>query len=351
MIRVEKISFTIGDFRLYDFSLEVSPGRYFVLLGPPGSGKTIFLECLCGLKRIGSGSIHIDGSDVTRAHPSSRHIGYVPQDYALFPHLSVEANIAFGLRSAKISKTETARKVGQTAELLGVSRLLPRGIAGLSGGEKQRTALARALVTEPKILLLDEPVCALDEATRQKVCTDLLTVQKELALTTIHVSHNLEEAFSMADSAGVLSDGRLEQVGTMAQLLRQPKNEFVARFMRCENIFDARVLSSADGTVALQCNGVRLRARGDHAGAVKLMIRPENIVLTSQTADADPAVNQLAVKIIAWRDCGNYARVELKGPIDLIAHIPHRVFADINAAGDKPLAVKLDTDNIWIFKE
>ena len=166
MIRTEEISYRIGTFQFQGLSLEIGKGEYFVLLGPPGSGKTIFLECLCGLKKIESGRIYIDEREVTRNEPRTRGIGYVPQDYALFPHLSVEQNIAFGLRAHGYAEA----KVTQTADLLGIRHLLSRSIDGLSGGEKQRVALARALVLKPKILLLDEPVCALDEVTRQEVC-------------------------------------------------------------------------------------------------------------------------------------------------------------------------------------
>ena len=228
MIRTDEISFSIGTFQLQRLSINIAKGEYLVLLGPPGAGKTIFLECLCGLKQIDSGQIYIDEREVTHLEPRARGIGYVPQDYALFPHLSVERNIAFGLRA----HGHTKAKVIETAELLGIRQLLSRRIDGLSGGEKQRVALARALVLQPRILLLDEPVCALDEATRQDVCVQLLRIQRQLGLTTIHVSHNLEEAFSVADRAAILNRGILQQVGSLNELLHKPNSKFVTRFMR-----------------------------------------------------------------------------------------------------------------------
>ncbi|MHC4437401.1 MAG: ABC transporter ATP-binding protein, partial [Planctomycetota bacterium] len=197
MILAEEISFNIGTFEMRRLNIDIAEGEYFILLGPPGSGKTIFLECLCGLKKIQSGRIHIDGRDVTNLEPRRRGIGYVPQDYALFPHLSVERNIAFGLRVHGYAEAN----INKTADLLGIRHLLSRSVEGLSGGEKQRVALARALVLKPKILLLDEPVCALDEVTRQQVCAQLSDIQRRLGLTTVHVSHNLEEAFSVPDRA------------------------------------------------------------------------------------------------------------------------------------------------------
>ena len=232
MIRTEEISFHIGTFELQRLSIDIAKGEYFILLGPPGSGKTIFLECLCGLKKINSGRIYIDGHNVTNIEPRARSIGYVPQDYALFPHLSVEKNIAFGLRYRGCQHKEIQSKITETTELLDIRRLLSRRIHGLSGGEKQRVALARVLVLQPKILLLDEPVCALDEVTRQEVCAQLLNIQRRLGLTTIHVSHNLEEAFTVADRAAILNVGVLQQVGSMDELMGKPNSDFVARFMR-----------------------------------------------------------------------------------------------------------------------
>ena len=243
MIRTEEISFHIGTFKLQRLSINIVKGEYFILLGPPGSGKTIFLECLCGLKRISSGQIYIDGHNVTNLEPRTRGIGYVPQDYALFPHLSVEQNIAFGIRVHGYSET----KVIETMEMLGIRGLLSRQIQGLSGGEKQRVALARALVLQPKILLLDEPVSALDEVTRQEVCAQLLEIQRQLGLTTIHVSHNLEEAFSVADRAAILKDGTLLQVGTLDELLDKPNSKFVARFMRREKNLPYRDNTNRNG--------------------------------------------------------------------------------------------------------
>ncbi len=234
MIRTEEISFRVGTFQLQRLSINIAKGEYFVLLGPPGSGKTIFLECLCGLKKIGSGQIYIDGRQVTNLEPRARGIGYVPQDYALFPHLSAEQNIAFGLRVRSYQHKDIQARVAETAELLDIRRLLSRRIHGLSGGEKQRVALARALVLQPKILLLDEPVCALDEVTRQEVCVQLLDIQRRLGLTTIHVSHNLEEAFTVADRAAILNEGILQQAGPLDELLDKPNSKFVARFMRRE---------------------------------------------------------------------------------------------------------------------
>jgi len=334
MIRVEQLSFSVGDFRLRNFSLEVARGRYFVMLGPPGSGKTLFLECLCGLRRAWAGRIFIDGRDVTSLEPRARGIGYVPQDYALFPHLSVKRNIGFALRTGHHSTEDISAKVATIAEMLGISNLLWRNVTDLSGGEKQRTALARALVMEPKVLLLDEPVCALDEETRQSVCSLLHRVQRELELTVIHVSHNLEEAFSVADSAAILNQGVLQQVGALDDLLRKPDNEFVAHFMRCENIF-----SAAAG----------LKLAGSHRGKIKMMIRPEDVVVFRAGEHDSKNENEFGVRLVRWRDYGGYVKVELSGRLNLVAHLTHAAFARLKAESGSELIAVLPPENIHAF--
>lgn len=352
MIRTEEIFFRIGTFQLQRLSIEMATGQYFVLLGPPGSGKSVFLECLCGLKKVDAGRIYIDGREVTDLEPRVRGIGYVPQDYALFPHLSVEQNIGFGLRAHDYRRRETKARVTEIADLLGIQHLLSRRVGGLSGGEKQRVALARALVMEPKVLLLDEPVCALDEAARQDVCAQLHSIQRQLGLTTIHVSHNLEETFSVADMAGILHQGTLQQIGSMNQLLRQPQNEFVAHFMRCKNIFSGEVVARGpqSASTRVRAGGVDLIVRGRHQGRIKFMIRPENILLGGNL-HSDPVDNKLRVKLIRSRDCGNYVRMELKGPLELVAHLSHAAFAELKAKPQSDLIAVLHPENIHVLPE
>ena len=350
MIHTDKLLFRIGEFQLDQVSIEVLKGEYFSLLGPPGSGKTLFLECLCGLVRIASGHIYIDGTDVTDIEPRARGIGYVPQDYALFPNLSVERNISFGLRVNNRSREEINNKVRRSAEMLGIKHLLKRSVYGLSGGEKQRVALARALVMEPKVLLLDEPVCALDEATRQEVCVQLHNIQRLLGLTTIHVSHNLEETFSVADKAAILYQGRLQQIGAMDELLRRPQNEFVARFMRCRNIFSGQVLTQEpeSSNTRVRVGDVVLLVPGKHEGRIKFIIRPESILLSTEQKSGT-VNNKLQVMLIRSRDFGNYVQVELKGALDLVAHLSHAAFAELKVKPQTKLIAVLQAENIHVI--
>ncbi|OHB65082.1 MAG: hypothetical protein A2168_08980 [Planctomycetes bacterium RBG_13_50_24] len=349
MIRAEDITFNIGTFELRRLSIDIAEGEYFILLGPPGSGKTIFLECLCGLKKIQSGRIRIDGRDVTSLEPRRRGIGYVPQDYALFPHLSVERNITFGLRAHGYEETN----INETADLLGIRHLLSRSIDGLSGGEKQRVALARALVLKPKILLLDEPVCALDEVTRQQVCAQLSDIQRRLGLTTVHVSHNLEEAFSVADRAAILHQGLLQQVGTLDELLRKPKSEFVARFMRCENIFCAEVTGRGDrdSDTRVKLGDIELQIAGRHSGKLILMIRPEDLNVRPGSAYNGKGKNVIRATLVRSRDCGGYVRVELGGPVGLVAHMTHAAFAELQGTHQPDIVAELGLKNIHILPQ
>lgn len=329
MIETADLVLTVGDFRLGPVDLAVNPGEYFVLLGPPGCGKSLLLESICGLKRIDAGRVLLDGADATRLEPRERVISYVPQDYALFPHLSAAENIGFGLKARHLSSQARTARVRETAAMLGIDHLLNRRVAGLSGGEKQRVALGRALVLRSKILLMDEPVSALADVIRQEVCTELRRLQRELDLTVIHVSHNLEEAFLVADRAAVMADGLLHQVGGMGELLRRPRDRFVARFMRCENILPAP----------------------DGAPGREMIIRPEDIAVHPDGGDggASPRADgakPLAMVLKRAADCGSYVRLEMNGELNLTAHLSPAEWQRLGAKQGDRLAAVLPPDRV-----
>jgi ABC-type sugar transport system ATPase subunit len=211
-IRLESIGFRIGEFALEDICLEVRRGEYFVLTGPNGAGKTVLVKLIAGLHSPEAGEILIRGERVTETPPWERNIGYVPQEYALFPNLTVHGNIGFGLKVRKVEKSAIEELVRVDAELLGISHLLHRMPKGLSGGEQQKVALARALALRPTVLLLDEPVSAIDEDSRDAICAELKKIQRQTRVTTVHVSHNRREAELVADRIGVLKDGGIEIV-------------------------------------------------------------------------------------------------------------------------------------------
>jgi molybdate/tungstate transport system ATP-binding protein len=209
MIALENVSVRAGKFAIEQLSFAVAGGEYAVLMGKTGSGKTTLLEAICGLKTIQGGTIRLCGCDVTRSKPAERGVGYVPQDRALFPNMTVRDHLAFALMIRRWDRREIGRRVGELADLLGVAYLLDRKPLGLSGGEAQRVALGRALAADPSVLLLDEPLSALDEETRGEMCQLLLAIKKRAAVTTLHVTHNRAEADHLADRLLVLKDGQI----------------------------------------------------------------------------------------------------------------------------------------------
>ncbi len=211
MIEIENITVRSGEFVLSNVSAVIPEGEYAVLMGGTGQGKTTILEVICGLRPIVSGRIRLEGADVTRWKPADRSIGYVPQDLALFPTMTVREHLEFALRLRRASRSLLRERVDELADVLGIGPLLDRRMRGLSGGEAQRVALGRALSFRPRVLLLDEPLNALDEATRDRLCELLRTIQKREGLTTLHITHSRTEAKLLADRLLVLADGRVQE--------------------------------------------------------------------------------------------------------------------------------------------
>ncbi len=266
----------LGEFELVDVSVTIDEGEYFVLLGPTGAGKTIFVECIAGIHAPDRGSVSIGNRDVTPLRPEERQIGYVPQDYALFPHLTVAQNIGFGLKVRREPADVIARRTNELAEMFGIERLLGRATRTLSGGERQRVALSRALATRPRVLLLDEPLSAVDEQTRESLCIELKRIHHELRTTTIHVSHNFEETLSVADRIGVIHRGRLQQIGAPTEIFRRPANEFVAGFVRAENILRGHATRNGEGSV-LAIEGQTVLSATPLNGSAVGIVRPEDL--------------------------------------------------------------------------
>lgn len=319
MLEVQALETIAGDFRLRGVSLTAAKGSYGVLLGPPGSGKSVLVETICGLRTPTAGRILIGGTDVTHYQPRDRRVGYVPQDYVLFPAKRVADNIVFGLRARGVGRADALEQTRRVVGLLGIEALLDRWPATLSGGEQQRVALARALAIKPRVLLLDEPVSALDEGLRERVCRDLRRFQRELGITTLHISHNLEEALAVSDWAAVLDDGRLQQCGPMGDLLRRPKNEMVARFLRVENIFRATAVPTSDGRTLLRFAGQGIHIAGKHEGDVTFMIRPEHVRVRPPGGAMDNAVE---AELTEAADRGMYQRLEFDAGVQIVAFAP-----------------------------
>lgn len=271
-----------------DVSIDIRAGEFFSLLGPSGCGKTTTLRMIAGFEQPDSGSVIIDDIDVTGFAPERRLCNTVFQQYALFPHLDVYHNVAFGLRFSPFSRDERSA-VGKALDLVRLSGFDKRRVQQLSGGEQQRVALARAIVLEPSVLLLDEPLGALDAQLRHALQVELSTLQRELDTTFVYVTHDQEEAFTMSDRIGMMRDGRLLQVGTPEELYDEPNSVDVATFVGTANIIPARMVD-ADTVEAL---GARFRVEGsqvvenhDRTSACAMMIRPERVHVSPDSDNA-----------------------------------------------------------------
>ena len=298
-------------------SLEIAEGEFFALLGPSGCGKTTLLRLLAGFEQPDEGQIFIAGQDMAGVPPYARPVNMMFQSYALFPHMSVADNIAFGLRQQRRPKPEIERRVGAMLDLVKLGAHARRKPGQLSGGEKQRVALARALVQEPKLLLLDEPLTALDRKLREETRFELVRIQQRVGITFLMVTHDQEEAMSMASRIAVMNQGRIVQLGAPDEVYERPTDRFVAGFLGAVNLFEARVVAAANGVLSLESAeaGARLVAAHDRAltpgTAVALAVRPEKIAL-KPVADAN-AGNALTgvVRGIAYRGEASDIEIEL----------------------------------------
>ncbi|HWK64837.1 MAG TPA: ABC transporter ATP-binding protein [Rhizobiaceae bacterium] len=268
-----------------DFDLDVRAGEFISLLGPSGCGKTTVLRMVAGFEEPSGGSIVVGGRDVTRLKPNQRNVGMVFQAYALFPNLTVAQNIAFGLKVAGAPKAEVDARVAELLEIIKLPQFGDRYPYQLSGGQQQRVALARALAPKPKLLLLDEPLSALDAKVRVSLRDEIRSIQKKLGITTIFVTHDQEEALSISDRIVVMYGGKAEQVGTPFEIYNRPATRFVANFVGTLNVLEGTVADAAAGTVRIGDSQLSLKGslNGARTGdAVSLALRPEAIALGRQ---------------------------------------------------------------------
>ncbi len=255
-LSLSKLSLSFGEFRLNDISLDIQKGEFFVILGKSGAGKTLILESIAGLHKV-KGSVSIDGINMNNVPPERRKIGFVYQDFALFPNLNVKDNITFASRYAKLDNTK--QTFDDLVDFLGLEKLLERSIDNLSGGEKQRIAIARALYARPDILLLDEPLSAIDPTFRNSIMQFLKSIHERYHLTTLHVTHNFREAAFLGDRIAVVMDGKIQQYGTTKEVLNKPKNLEVAKFLGFKNILPCTFLEKSQGLFSIDPNCITLQ--------------------------------------------------------------------------------------------
>jgi ABC-type Fe3+/spermidine/putrescine transport system ATPase subunit len=263
LVRAEGVSHRFGDFpALNGVSLEIPAGQFVTLLGPSGSGKTTLLRILAGLLRPRSGRIFIGDRDVTRLPADKREIGFVFQNYALFPHLTVFENVAFALRLRRVPAEAIARRVHDALAKVFLEGLDQRYPAQLSGGQQQRVALARAIVFDPTVLLMDEPLGSLDKRLRQQLQVELRRLQRAVGITTVYVTHDQDEAFSMSDQIAVMGNGELHQLASPEDIYRQPADTFVAHFVGDLNYFEGRYSPGANGAAVVETErGLSIRVQ------------------------------------------------------------------------------------------
>ncbi|SJN11484.1 Putrescine transport ATP-binding protein PotG (TC 3.A.1.11.2) [Leucobacter sp. 7(1)] len=273
--------------------LTIPAGSFFALLGPSGCGKTTTLRLVAGLEDPSAGKILIGGTDVSALKPHKRPVNTVFQSYALFPHMSVLENVAFGLRRRKLG--DPVAKAHEALRLVELDHVADRKPAQLSGGQQQRVALARAVVNRPALLLLDEPLGALDLKLRRQMQQELKQIQQEVGLTFLHVTHDQEEAMTMADTVAVMNKGRIEQMGAPEELYELPRTVFVANFLGQSNLFQVDVVGSTDQVIHTDLAGTRLsvpRSRSERdSGIITIGVRPEKLMLTREQPAADPNRN------------------------------------------------------------
>jgi spermidine/putrescine transport system ATP-binding protein len=276
-------------------NLEMPGGEFFSMLGPSGCGKTTTLRMIAGFEQPTEGQILLDGSDMAYTPPHKRNVNTVFQSYALFPHLSVYDNVGFGLRRQRRPKAEIRQRVADALELVQLTGFEKRKPTQMSGGQQQRVALARALVLKPAVLLLDEPLGALDAKLRKQLQVELKALQQQVGITFVYVTHDQEEALTMSDRIAVMSNGRVEQVGPPREVYEEPLTTYVADFLGVSNLMDAEALGETDGRCRLRVGEFEMTAgRGqlDARGATKITIRPERVVLEAR-ADGAPGQNRI----------------------------------------------------------
>jgi putative spermidine/putrescine transport system ATP-binding protein len=317
-----------------DITLEVNSGELVALLGPSGCGKTTTMRSIAGLERPERGDIYIGNRSMKGVAIHKREVGMVFQDYALFPHLTIQENIAFGLKMRKVStrlavtKVEEVLKLTRLAELPGIGERYPHQ---LSGGQRQRVALARALVTEPKVLLLDEPFGALDKKLRERLQVELRLLQQQLNITTVFVTHDQEEALTLADRIAVMRGGRIEQIGTPSDIYEAPRSRFVADFIGVSNFFEAQVEGA--GTGGLQVNTTRgismwvtpPPGRNIRVGdTLQLALRPEKVLLATPDRQARQHAHTATIQHIVYLGTSTHYYLGTEAGEDIVAYVQNR---------------------------
>jgi len=292
-LHIESLNLRLGNFSLRDINLTCDKGEYHILLGPTGSGKSSLMRSILGLNKINKGEIYLNNKNIAGELPENRRMGYVPQNYALFPHLNAEENIRFGLYSRKIPSHEADSLVSRLCEILNIEMLRERKVRNLSGGEKQKVAIGRALATQPEIILLDEPFSSIDESAKRNLWIELKEIINEVGITAFHITHNLEEAYSMGERLSILINGELLQNGPKREIFERPLTEDVARYLNYRNIFFGIAEKHPEGTrINMGHFNIIVNKRDIVRARVKLCVRPQDIKIIREGASIKDSLKQ-----------------------------------------------------------
>ena len=343
MLEVKDLLVELRGFSLKDITFEVQDGEYFVLLGPTGSGKSILLESIAGLKPLTHGEIKINGRDVTRFNLESRRIGFAYQDYVLFGHLSVRDNISFGLMWRGKKRQEIEKAIDQIVEILGIEELLKKRPRNLSGGESQKIALARAIAIKPDLLILDEPLSAVDPESKEHAERELKALHDRLKLTTIHVTHNFEEAIVLGDRIAVMRGGQILQIGTPEQIFRYPTSVSVARFLMTRNIFEGTTQDSV-----FDMGGIKLAVSTSLHGKRHASIRPEDIWISREPQNSD-SLNSLPGTVTRITERGAVVYVDVDVPPEFTCLILPRSLQELQLKEAERVFITFRPSSVNVF--
>jgi iron(III) transport system ATP-binding protein len=341
---IENLSLAFGTIEvLKGVNLEIEPGEFFAFLGPSGSGKSTLLRSIAGFGPTPKGRILIGGNDIAGLPPWSRDVGMVFQSYALWPHMNVTKNVAFGLEERKIARAEIKDRVSDALALVGLSEFADRRPSQLSGGQQQRVALARTIVVRPKVLLLDEPLSNLDANLRTQMRHEILELQRKLKLTTIFVTHDQEEANTMSERMAVLDQGIIQQVGPPMELYDKPANTFVAGFLGTANILDGTIKKKGRSQEFILPSGFSLPISGAQSGSGQIVIRPQNVVLNSVSTKKHSSSSVLEGVVTDMEFLGQTIRYQVLvgGADSLLVDETHRQGQRHFSTGDR-VGIKID---------
>ncbi len=363
MIKIEGLTILFDSFKIENLNVQIEEEEFHFLLGPTGSGKTLILESIMGLRQPRRARILVSDREVQKLPPEQREISYVPQDLALFPHLTVRENILFGIKARNLDLKLHENDIDALVEVMRIGHLLERYPANLSGGEKKRVALLRALAPKPKLLLLDEPLSGLDPAIKADIQHLLKTLHSSFRTTTLCVTHDFEEAYFLADGITICIDGKVEQVGKRDEVFLKPKSRKVAQFLGARNLYKAKVVGREESfqRVMLRVNGLQLsvpmglcQGKFEMGTEVDLFVRPEEVMIIRQGKPVKDSLKQniFEGEILDIIDRGRYHTIDFlttEGKILFEISIPNYAFRNLNISAGEKIKVALREESLWVM--